>query len=74
VGRRRLCASGIDRRGDTFGYDSGDIWLEGSAGTVAWVDRVTGVYAVLMTQYMPSSAYSFHADFTTAIFADLSNH
>jgi CubicO group peptidase (beta-lactamase class C family) len=53
-----------------LGMTPGTYGWEGSAGTVAWVDRVTGIYAVLMTQYMPSAAYTLHADFTAAIFAD----
>ena len=53
-----------------LGMIRGTYGWEGSAGTVAWVDRVTGVYAVLMTQYMPSAAYNFHADFATAVYAD----
>jgi CubicO group peptidase (beta-lactamase class C family) len=56
----------------SLGMTPGTHGWEGSAGTVAWVDRATGIYAVLMTQYMPSAAYNFHADFTAAIFADLS--
>ena len=56
----------------SLGMTPGTYGWEGSAGTVAWVDRATGIYAVLMTQYMPSAAYNFHADFTAAIFADLS--
>ena len=56
----------------SLGMTPGTYGWEGSAGTVAWVDRATGIYAVLMTQYMPSAAYNFHADFTAAIFAELS--
>ena len=53
----------------SLGMTQGTYGWEGAAGTVAWVDRITGIYAVLMTQYMPSAAYSFHTDFTAAIFA-----
>jgi CubicO group peptidase (beta-lactamase class C family) len=53
-----------------FGMTLGTYGWEGSAGTVAWVDRSTGIYAVLMAQYMPSDAYSLHSEFTAAIFAD----
>jgi CubicO group peptidase (beta-lactamase class C family) len=55
-----------------FGRTPGTYGWEGAAGTVCWVDRTTGIYAVLMTQYMPSQAYNFHADFTEAVFADRS--
>jgi CubicO group peptidase (beta-lactamase class C family) len=56
-----------------LGMTPGTYGWEGAAGTVAWVDRVAGIYAVLMTQYMPSAAYKLQADFTTAIFADRSS-
>jgi CubicO group peptidase (beta-lactamase class C family) len=56
-----------------FGVTSGTYGWQGGAGTVAWVDRVTGIYAVLMTQYMPTEAYDLHSGFTAAIFADASH-
>jgi CubicO group peptidase (beta-lactamase class C family) len=56
-----------------FGLTPGTYGWEGAGGTVAWVDRTTGVYAVLMAQYMPSGAYNLHSDFTAAIFANSSH-
>lgn len=53
-----------------FGMMQGTYGWQGAAGTVAWVDRITGMYAVLMTQYMPTEAYDLHSEFTAAIFAD----
>jgi CubicO group peptidase (beta-lactamase class C family) len=53
-----------------FGVNRGTYGWEGAGGTVAWVDRTAGIYAVLMTQYTPSDAYSFHSDLTAAIFTD----
>jgi CubicO group peptidase (beta-lactamase class C family) len=53
-----------------LGVTPGTYGWQGAAGTVAWVDRTSGIYAVLMTQYMPTEAYSFHSDFTVAVVAD----
>lgn len=52
-----------------FGVTPGTYGWQGAAGTVAWVDRITGIHAVLMTQYMPTEAYDLHSDFTAAILA-----
>jgi CubicO group peptidase (beta-lactamase class C family) len=57
----------------SFGLNAGTYGWEGTGGTVSWVDRSTGIYAVLMTQYMPSDAYKLHPEFTAAIFADRSH-
>ena len=43
----------------------------GAAGTTAFVDRTNGVYAVLMTQFMPSNSYPLNAEFGTAFYGDL---
>lgn len=53
-----------------FGINHGTYGWQGTGGTVAWVDRTAGIYAVLMTQYTPTEAYSFPSDLTKAIFAD----
>lgn len=53
-----------------FGLNTGTYGWEGAAGTVSWVDRTAGIYAVLMAQYMPTEIYRLHSDFTAAIFAD----
>ena len=53
-----------------FGPTQGTYGWQGAAGTVAWVDRVRGIYAVLMTQYMPTEAYQLPSEFSAAIYAD----
>lgn len=53
-----------------FGSTQGTYGWQGAAGTVAWVDRVRGIYAVLMTQYMPTEAYQLPSEFSAAIYAD----
>ena len=55
-----------------LGKTSGTYGWAGSSGTVAWIDRANGLYAVLMAQYQPSDAYGLQSDFTRAIFADAS--
>jgi CubicO group peptidase (beta-lactamase class C family) len=57
-------------RATPFGVTPGTYGWQGEAGTVAWVDRTTGIYAVLMAQYMPTEAYKLQSDFSAAIFAD----
>jgi CubicO group peptidase (beta-lactamase class C family) len=57
----------------SFGLNAGTYGWEGTGGTVSWVDRSAQIYAVLMTQYMPSDAYTLHSEFTTATFADRSH-
>ncbi len=51
-----------------LGRNPGTYGWQGAAGTVCWVDRTTGVYALLMTQYLPSHAYELHSQFTDAVF------
>jgi CubicO group peptidase (beta-lactamase class C family) len=53
-----------------LGMHRGTYGWQGAGGTVAWVDRNAGIYAVLMTQYMPSDAYDLHSELATAIFAE----
>lgn len=53
-----------------LGMTAGTYGWQGAAGTVCWVDRATGIYAILMAQYMPTEAYGLHADFAAAAFAD----
>ena len=43
----------------------------GSAGTVAFVDRASGLRAAVFTQYMPASKWPVSDDFQAAIEADL---
>jgi CubicO group peptidase (beta-lactamase class C family) len=62
-----LNATGAAR---SFGATRGSYGWEGTAGTVCWVDRTTGIYAVLMTQYMPTEAYSLHSDLRAAVFPE----
>ncbi len=54
-----------------LGNGAGQYGWGGAAGTVAMVDSVRGVRASFYTQYMPSDAYSLHADFPKAVAADL---
>ena len=54
-----------------LGDAAGTYGWGGAAGTVALVDLKYGLRASLYTQYMPSEAYSVHADFPTAVMADL---
>lgn len=49
-----------------FGGVQGTYGWQGGAGTLSWVDRVSGIYAVLMTQYMPTEAYSLPSEFLAA--------
>ena len=55
---------GLGEAAGTFGWG-------GAAGTVALVDLKRGLRAGLYTQYMPSEAYPVHAEFPTAVLADL---
>jgi CubicO group peptidase (beta-lactamase class C family) len=59
-------------RATQFGLSTGTYGWHGAAGTASWVDRSTGIYAVLMAQYMPTEAYSLDSEFAAAIFADRS--
>ena len=54
-----------------LGDAAGTYGWGGAAGTVALVDLKYGLRAGLFTQYMPSEAYSVHADFPMAVVADL---
>lgn len=54
-----------------LGAEAGTYGWGGAAGTVALVDLKRGLRAGLFTQYMPSEAYSVHADFPVAVMADL---
>ena len=54
-----------------LGDAAGTYGWGGAAGTVALVDLKHGLRGGLYTQYMPSEAYSVHADFPTAVIADL---
>ena len=54
-----------------LGDAAGTYGWGGAAGTVALVDLKYGLRGGLYTQYMPSEAYSVHADFPTAVIADL---
>ncbi|MXO87597.1 serine hydrolase [Altererythrobacter aestuarii] len=53
------------------GMDSAYGWA-GSAGTVGFVDMVSGRRCAIYTQYMPASTWPIAADFEEAIAADLS--
>jgi CubicO group peptidase (beta-lactamase class C family) len=53
-----------------FGRTEGTYGWEGAAGTLCWVDRTQGLYAVLMAQYMPTEAYNLPSEFSAAVFAD----
>ncbi|MDB5682365.1 MAG: serine hydrolase, partial [Sphingomonas bacterium] len=53
------------------GEAAGTYGWSGAAGTTAFVDRTNGVYAVLMTQFMPSQSYPLNADFGAAFYRDL---
>jgi CubicO group peptidase (beta-lactamase class C family) len=52
-----------------IGMTAGTYGWSGAAGTVCWVDRAKGIQVVLMTQYMPSEAYSLQTEFASAVFA-----
>jgi CubicO group peptidase (beta-lactamase class C family) len=54
-----------------LGAQAGTYGWGGAAGTVALVDLKVGLRGSLFTQYMPSEAYPVHADFPTAVLADL---
>lgn len=56
-----------------FGGAQGTYGWQGGAGTAAWVDRLSGIYAVLMTQYMPTEAYSLPSEFSAATYAEASD-
>lgn len=56
-----------------FGRVRGTYGWQGGAGTLAWVDRVSGIYAVLMTQYMPTEAYSLPSEFSSTTYAAASD-
>lgn len=53
-----------------LGMTSGAYGWQGGAGTVAWVDRTTGIYAILMSQYMPTEAYPLPMELTAAILTE----
>lgn len=55
---------GLGEAAGTYGWG-------GAAGTVALVHLKYGLRAGLFTQYMPSEAYPVHAEFPTAVMADL---
>ena len=64
----------MDSNGESsIGRIQGTYGWQGGAGTSAWVDRVSGIYAVLMTQYMPTDAYALPSEFTAATYADVSD-
>jgi CubicO group peptidase (beta-lactamase class C family) len=63
-GRVVLAAKPAGEAAGTYGWS-------GAAGTTAFVDRTNGVYAVLMTQFMPSQSYPLNADFGAAFYRDL---
>ena len=54
-----------------LGDAAGTYGWGGAAGTVALVDLKRGMRGSLFTQYMPSEAYPVHAEFPTAVLADL---
>lgn len=54
-----------------LGDAAGTYGWGGAAGTVALVHLKYGLRGGLYTQYMPSEAYPVHADFPTAVMADL---
>jgi CubicO group peptidase (beta-lactamase class C family) len=55
-----------------LGKNRGTYGWEGAAGTSCWVDRAAGVFAVLMTQYMPNRAYTLHEEFAALALAGAS--
>ena len=54
-----------------LGDAAGTYGWGGAAGTVALVHLKYGLRGGLYTQYMPSEAYSVHADFPNAVMSDL---
>ena len=54
------------------GMDHAYGWA-GSAGTVGFVDRASGLRAAIYAQYMPASTWPISDDFQAAIQADLAN-
>ena len=84
LGMSNLLPDGIDMKG-TFaegagfgaggrvglGDQAGTYGWGGAAGTVAFVDRKRNVRATGMAQYMPSSVYPMHAEFSKWVIQDL---
>ena len=84
LGMSNLLPDGIDMKG-TFaegagfgaggrvglGDQAGTYGWGGAAGTVAFVDRKRNVRATGMAQYMPSSVYPIHAEFSKWVIQDL---
>jgi len=50
-----------------YGLIKGTYGWAGAAGTLAWIDRASGIYAVLMTQFQPTTAYGLPSEFTAAV-------
>jgi CubicO group peptidase (beta-lactamase class C family) len=65
AGGRVILAS--DGRSGPLGRTRGTYGWEGAAGTTCWVDPASGIFAVLMAQFMPNHAYELHTEFTEAI-------
>jgi len=53
------------------GEGLGTYGWSGAANSYTWVDRVHGLYIVMMTQLRQSPADHFYADLDTALYADL---
>jgi CubicO group peptidase (beta-lactamase class C family) len=53
-----------------LGMTAGTYGWSGACGTVCWVDRTSGIYAILMAQYTPTESSNLLGDFTGAILRD----
>lgn len=60
---------GTAAKAGPLGRSRGTYGWEGAAGTTCWVDRSRGIFALLMTQYMPNRAHDLHADFAENVLA-----
>ena len=50
---------------------TGNYYWGGAASTGFWIDPVEDMYAILMTQFMPSGHYPLSADFKTLVYQAL---